>query len=278
MYEILKKYSYILYLQNRLLKFIDNHFFKPTLVFKNSPKDYHSNIDKNKYKEIIAQYLNIDAGDVDKKREELYNDIKTNIHLSPQESEDFYTNSNIKNWLLINYQCQLSYPKVFNYIMNYYEGQTISYCDYGCGSALQVFCLKEADNLSFSRIDLYDLKNEVSDFVEQQIENNYKNENIRHYDVTKSDKLENKYDLITCLDVLEHIVNPSETLYKLTDSLNDEGLLILTAPWEIDSATHLAEAADDFYNNGGYKFLKKNYKKLSHFNKELHINGVYRKR
>ena len=40
--------------------------------------------------------------------------------------------------------------------------------------------------------------------------------------------LNNKYDAITCFEVLQHVPNPEETIKQFRDHLNGYGLLIIT--------------------------------------------------
>lgn len=44
----------------------------------------------------------------------------------------------------------------------------------------------------------------------------------------------NKYDMITCFDVLEHAYNPLAILKKLKNALTDDGLLIINTPFAKD--------------------------------------------
>ena len=56
------------------------------------------------------------------------------------------------------------------------------------------------------------------------------------------------------IDVLEHIENSSEVfIERISPMLKKGGLLIMKAPWR-GQLTHIDEAADDFYNNGGKIF------------------------
>lgn len=57
----------------------------------------------------------------------------------------------------------------------------------------------------------------------------------RHYhvlndDITKT-KIQNKYDMITCISVLEHIPNYNEAIKNMFKLLNNEGYIILTFPY-----------------------------------------------
>jgi 2-polyprenyl-3-methyl-5-hydroxy-6-metoxy-1,4-benzoquinol methylase len=78
---------------------------------------------------------------------------------------------------------------------------------------------------------------------------------------------------------LEHLTNPTETLKKLHKILKKGGFLLLSAPFEESNiAEHIIEAPIDFYNNGGYNFLKTEFIKRHHFSWQTNINAVYEKR
>jgi len=54
-----------------------------------------------------------------------------------------------------------------------------------------------------------------------------------------------KYDTIVCIDVLEHLGDPYSVLYLFKDLLNEDGILLVEAPFnEYDTPSHLAEHKD----------------------------------
>lgn len=192
-----------------------------------------------------------------------------------EEADLFWTNDIDKLWLSLNILVQLKYyPEIYSYILKHFEGKNADYCDYGCGSASMSFVLNE--KLKFNKMHLYDINNYVSEFVEYKIKED-KLDNAKRIDIINENNNE-EYDLIICLDVLEHLENSSEALFKMHNKLRKNGLLILKAAWECSCKTHLATAAEDFYfKSNGYNFFKKHFKQVYDFDKGFHINGVYKK-
>ena len=200
-------------------------------------------------------------------------------------SENFYKYSSLKafyeDWkiedtaLNIFYQTMF-YQKYYSYIYNYFRDLKIKYCDYGCGSATNSLCLQ--DIMSMQEMHLYDVENASSKYLKYYIEK-YNLHNTKWIDIQEDkSKFENYYDVILCCDVLEHLKNPSEIIQQLYKSLKPNSYLILSAPFEIRNiAEHIQEAPYDFYNNGGYAFLKKYFKKITHIDYQIHISGVYKK-
>ncbi len=195
---------------------------------------------------------------------------------STKDADAFWTENIDKLWLSLNILVQLKYyPEIYSYIFKHFRNTKINYCDYGCGSASMSFVLNE--KLNFNKMHLYDLDNYVSDFVKYKIEED-KLDNTQSIDIL-NENIDEKYDLIICLDVLEHLENSSEALFKMHNKLKNGGLLILKAAWECNCKSHLAIAAEDFYfKNNGYKFLKKHFKQIYDFDKGYHINGVFKKK
>lgn len=194
-----------------------------------------------------------------------------------ENENDFYANWKIDDTALnIFYQIAM-YQKYYAYIYNYFNNKKIKYCDYGCGSATNSLCLY--DLLTLEEMHLYDVENTTSKYLKDYIEK-YKLKNVKWFDVENTvTNFVEYYDLIMCCDVLEHLRNPSEIIQRLYKMLKPNGYLILAAPFEYrDNAEHIEAAPIDFYNNGGYKFLKTNFNKVRQLNQKLHISGVYRKK
>ncbi|QSH40364.1 class I SAM-dependent methyltransferase [Lentisphaerota bacterium ZTH] len=68
----------------------------------------------------------------------------------------------------------------------------------------------------------------VKDFWESDIINRHFY--VKHDDITRS-KLKEKYDIITCISVLEHIVNFDAAVQNMVSLLKDNGYLIITFPY-----------------------------------------------
>ena len=94
--------------------------------------------------------------------------------------------------------------------------------DVGCGDGNTLKYIKSNyKNVTTTGIEPY-----AESLVNDGVDNFYKS--------TIEDFLENKitenYDLIMCLDVLEHIWDYKKTLKKLTNHLNDSGSLLISVP------------------------------------------------
>ena len=191
----------------------------------------------------------------------------------------YYENWKMKDTALNMYFQMFNYKQYFEYVKDHFSMNAINYCDFGCGSGLN--SLKLYKDMKFKNMDLYDVENYSAKFIKNYIKKHeFKNlhwENV--LDEKSFEKKENFYDVIVCSDVFEHLTNPTEILKKIYALLKTGGTLILSAPFEENSLTeHIIEAPIDFYNNGGYDFLKKKFVKRHHFSWYANINAVYEKR
>jgi len=92
--------------------------------------------------------------------------------------------------------------------------------DYGCGSGYGSFLLaKKAENVIAVDISL-----EAVEYAKE----NFASENLIFKEV--KDLGYQKFDLITSFQVIEHVPNDKEYIYKLKNLLNPGGILLLTTP------------------------------------------------
>lgn len=213
--------------------------------------------------------------------EEFFKIIKThsekmkNDFAKAKSCEEFYANWK-KEETLMNIWSQITlYYDVANFVYDKFSQRNFKYLDFGCGSALISLFLSQ--NGYFSKVDLVDVENATSDFVQSYISSKNLGKKVKWHNVANF-KSENKYDLILCNDVMEHLENPTFVLKKLHSILKQDGFLVLRAPFEHKHPEHLKEAAENFYYEGGYDFLKKNFSLYHRFNKNVHISGVYKKK
>ena len=93
--------------------------------------------------------------------------------------------------------------------------------DFGCGIG--------QDGILFSEsgfdVTLADLPGKTFDFAQWRA--NRKGLDIK---TINSDGLSDKYDAITCFDVLEHVWEPKEVVTYLYNHLTDNGILLVTTP------------------------------------------------
>jgi len=110
-----------------------------------------------------------------------------------------------------------------------------SILDYGSGLGIDA---KYFDRNNYN-VTAYELESKTANFSKFLIQNEKSNVKL----VTSQDNL-SKYDAVICLEVLEHVTNPTETLSKIYSHLNQNGILILTESFEmvgLNYPSHLLE-------------------------------------
>jgi len=161
----------------------------------------------------------------------------------------------------------------FEAIASYFtkEGK---YIDYGCGTGALSLGLFLESKLKGTLL-LLDVSNDINKFVEYRIKKNNLQEFVQFLNVLNYFEPDNA-DGIICIDVLEHLENPSEIfINKIYPLLKIGGLIYLRAPWR-GQLTHIDQAADDFYLNGGRKFLSEKYVEIYRIS-SIDISCVYKK-
>ena len=105
---------------------------------------------------------------------------------------------------------------------------------------------------------------EPSDFLVSEAKNKF---NIELFNgVIEDFKSENKFSIISLLDILEHLVDPDKFIKSIDKYLNDEGILVIVTP-DIDSITtkifkrkwwHYRIAHINFFNHTSIQTLLSN--------------------
>lgn len=168
---------------------------------------------------------------------------------------------------------QMIYPENYN-VIAYFFNRKGYYIDYGCGSATLSLGIYLKNRLK-GKLKLLDVPNDIQKYIDYRIEKYYLSNDVS-FDSVFSFHQKNMADGIMCIDVLEHLNDPSEILIeKISPMLKIGGLLLLRAPWR-GQLTHLDTAPDDFYQNGGRKYLDENYKEVYRFGVN-DISAVYKK-
>lgn len=149
-----------------------------------------------------------------------------------------------------------------------------TYVDYGCGTAALSLGLFLGKTLSGNLL-LLDVNNDVRRFVDYRIKKHELADSVKFHDVFAFQDHE-ICDGLICIDVLEHLENATEIFVKKIHPLvKMGGVIYLRAPWR-GQLTHIDEAADDFYLNGGRKFLAEKYIEV-YRNSTIDISCVYKK-
>jgi 2-polyprenyl-3-methyl-5-hydroxy-6-metoxy-1,4-benzoquinol methylase len=100
------------------------------------------------------------------------------------------------------------------------KGQTIA--DVGCGTGHLLQYLKK--EFGFSKATGMDFSSEAIIVAKKK----FPHFDFFEYDIYK--KWDEKFDLIFCTEVLEHLMHPEEALANLVSMMNENGRLVITVP------------------------------------------------
>jgi len=120
-------------------------------------------------------------------------------------------------------------------------GRAGDFCEYGCGVAPVTAWLRP--RFPGWRYTLVDLPTPTLDFARWRFRGS-PNVEIKEPGFGSDLPLDRAYDVITCLDVLEHVVNPLALVRHLTDHLKPGGSLLLNFI-EAPGGENLAESAEE---------------------------------
>jgi len=189
----------------------------------------------------------------------------------------YWTHELDYRWLCLNLRVQTDW---YYYILKacldtpeIYNVKTVY--DYGCGCG--AFTLMLNNLLRFKHVVLSDLENYVAEFVRYYIQQT-PSKSIQWENILDANDAENTYDMILCLDVLEHLEDSYRHFLKMHKALKPGGLFVLKIAFESNDSTHLPQASEDFFvRNNGMEFLKQHYIVCKKFDDEALVGGVYKK-
>lgn len=160
--------------------------------------------------------------------------------------------------------------------LNVIFGQPYSFAgrilDFGCGTAAISSCWQRSFAPS-AELLLADVENLSREFIRYQCKK-YPEYKVLLTEVTLDDVPDNSFDLVLCIDVLEHLRSPSKTFFLLDQKLRYGGFLLLQAPWG-GHPEHLEEAPQDWQTSGGKSALHTRYLQLAKMNDALDTSGLY---
>jgi len=153
--------------------------------------------------------------------------INRNINSKDESSViSFYNNTQLEIFELMNWHIENLEASPINYITSLdiaKRNGAKMYLDYGSGiGSGAILFFKNGFNVACA-----DISTPLLDFIRWR--HRKRNLNAEYIDLKKDELPDNSYDIVTCFDVLEHLVNPHETLNKLRKALKDNGLLILSS-------------------------------------------------
>ncbi len=144
---------------------------------------------------------------------------------------------------------------LFNKIENNLgDGKGKNFLDIGCGPGrLTIAATKRGYKSTGIDIEKKVLQIANKEAKKQGLE---KNVNFLKKDLLKEDTLNERYDVVVCSEVIEHLLSPSLMIKKISDLLKTNGLLILTTPhgnnqWTVldDYGEHLKRFDEDEIRN-----------------------------
>ena len=145
--------------------------------------------------------------------------------------------------------------------------------DYGCGTASVTLAhaMRSAGKTEFVLVELQEM---VRRFIQFRVER-HRVAGVRSTDIAGLSG-EAVFDLVMCIDVLEHLENPSQVLIEgLLPRVALGGLLILRAPWR-GQLTHIDAAPEDFYGNGGRTALARHFVEIERIGAN-DVDAVYKR-
>ena len=187
----------------------------------------------------IAEYLNVDHSQIMDKYEyakKKYPGFVSWIRITEQEwdsrnidqhnqeeTANFYKETPnyifelMESWSTIDKN--LMAEKVCIIMGNHGVGRVLSYGT-GIGQDVIYYCYNNFD------VAAADLPGKTFDFAKWRFKKY--NINVHTIDIVDDYPLKDKYDAITCFEVLQHVIQPDETIKYLREHLNKNGLLIIT--------------------------------------------------
>lgn len=132
-----------------------------------------------------------------------------------------------------------------------------TFLDYGCGTGVMSFTFIK----DFERSYLLDVDNLAKDFLKFRCRKHGLKPaviNVDEYDLIP----DNSIDICLCIDVLEHVRNPSFLFSVIDSKLRKGSILLFSAPFGSGCHEHLQEAKIDWHQKGGRKLLSNNYKRI----------------
>lgn len=105
-----------------------------------------------------------------------------------------------------------------------------SWADFGCSNGFMFEEILAMNRFSFKRLVGIDSS---AEFIEMARAKRIPNAEFRLFSMNTVQPVEERFDVVTCLETLEHVLNVENALANLVASVNRGGLLMLTVPNEV---------------------------------------------
>lgn len=177
-----------------------------------------------------------EAAEILNKAIELYADEwrKKDVNtLSDQSLADFYNTSRYEIFELLSYHARENSEAAGLYVAALQIAK-----DLGCLQILDYGCRISSGCILFARnglsIALADISTPVLEFSKWRLSRRGIEANF--VDLKNEDLAADRYDLITCFDVLEHLRDPLKVLQQIRRALKPNGVAVIHAPFGEDAA------------------------------------------
>lgn len=167
---------------------------------------------------------------------------------------------------------QLCRPYIAAAFMRHMMGYRGKILDFGCGTATLSLAWRK-DFAPEAKLFLADVDNLARRFVKWRLDK-HSSSNVEMVALDLKGISDGGLDVLVCLDVLEHLPNPSAVFLAMEPKLKAGGLLFIQAPWG-GGFEHLDEAPIDWGNNGGARLLATGYRKLDRMKPWGDLSGVF---
>jgi len=190
-------------------------------------------LDKAAKEDVFECLMELD--NIDKEEVELR--LRTSMELRKAEWDkvdkdnskevlDYYVNNNYELYDHLKWHLNSRRPfdkKVLETIKKLYPDKTTEILDYGCGGGQMAFMLAEEGY----QVTTVEPNKKSNEFMNIRFDKNREKRKIIHYPISK--QLKNKYDVILCFDVFEHIPDEKfEDVVNEIKGLKKAGGIVLT--------------------------------------------------
>lgn len=182
-----------------------------------------------------------------------------NIPASEEAMSDLYSYPQHLDW--VGYLRTLMYTSVYKRggLISFLKKQKGKKClDYGCGTATHSIILGENGN----DINILEVQGQMLFFaVKRLLLHNIPSKSFEHQDILPS----NTFDLVLCVEVLEHVHSPKRVIESIHDSMISNGQLYLRYSTMVkNSSGHFASNIIKIKKDV-IPFLEKNFNKTDKY-------------
>tara|TARA_Y100000590_G_scaffold336463_1_gene383138 strand:- start:69 stop:809 length:741 start_codon:yes stop_codon:yes gene_type:complete len=112
----------------------------------------------------------------------------------------------------------------------YVPSSSIKWADFGCSNGFIAESIEKSSRFDFIKIVGYDHKKEL---LELALKKNIPNATFKYCDLNKILNVEEKFNMVTCFETLEHVGDYYNAIINLFNHLDKDGMMIIAVPNEV---------------------------------------------